>query len=224
MTIVVFQQIDTKVPFTDFLPEVLPYVHDCPQLVAINAIRNAAIEFCEKSHYWQLDIDPMNVEAGEGNFIVPCPEGTVFIDAKMGWMNGRQLHAKSVEELTRMYRSMDFREAIGSPAYITRVRGDEVILVPRPDRTQQAALTIRAVVAPARNATFIEKDVYEKFLEAIAKGARARLHSTPGQPYYDMTLSVMYQREFMVAIGEAKIKANKGLSRASVAIEYPGFN
>lgn len=223
MAIIVHQQIDTKVPFTQFLPEVLPYIHDCPQLVAVNAIRNAAAEFCEKSHYWQLDIDPMGVEAGQGNYIVPCPEGTVFVDVKMGWMNGRQVTPKSVEELGRMFRTVDWRSMTGVPAYITRVTGTEVILVPRPHATQLDGLTMRIVVAPSRTSVSIEADIFERFLEPIAKGARARLHATPGQPYYDMQLSVLYQREFLVAIGEAKIKANKGISRASVSVEFPGF-
>ena len=43
----------TAVSYEVFLPEVMPYVHDVPEIVAVQAIRNACIEFCEKTHYLQ---------------------------------------------------------------------------------------------------------------------------------------------------------------------------
>lgn len=223
MTIIIGRQVDDTTEFAAFLPEVLPYVHDCPQVVAVNAIRNAAIEFCEKSHYWQVNIEPMNMVAGENTYEVPVPDDTVLIDVKGGWYNGRLVIPKSPEELSRLYRNADWRTVIGGPTYITRITGSEVIVVPNPDRTEEKALALRAIIAPSRAATTITTDVYEQFLEAIAMGAKARLYETPGQPYYDIQLAAMCKRLFMVAIGEAKIKANKGYSRASVAIEFPGF-
>lgn len=223
MTIIIGRQIDDSTPFTAFLPEVLPYVHDCAQLVAVNAIRNAAIEFCEQSHYWQVNIEAMNTVEDVNSYVVPTPDDTTLIDIAAGWFDGRNLIPKSAEELARLFRGADWRNVVGSPAYMTRITGSELVLVPRPDQTKIDALGLRAVIAPSRSATSISTDIYEKFLEPIAKGARARLYATPGQPYYDMQLAMVYKREFMVAIGEAKIKANKGLSRASVAVEYPGF-
>lgn len=213
----------TTTDFTAFLPEVLPYVHDCPQIAAIQAIRNAAIEFCEKSHYWQVDLASADIDAGTGAYRVSVPDQTVLVDLISGWYNNYRLIPKSVDALSRLYRGTDWRLATGDPIYVTKLDGATLTLVPTPISSRFEAMGLRVALAPSRTATAIATDLFDHFAEVIAKGARARLYATPGQPYYDMNMSMAYHREFLVGIGEAKIKANKGVTGTAVSVEYYPF-
>ena len=49
----------SEISYEVFLPEVMPFVRDVPEIVAVQAIRNAVIEFCEETHYMQENLDPM---------------------------------------------------------------------------------------------------------------------------------------------------------------------
>lgn len=206
-----------------FLPEVLPYVPDCPQIAAVNAIRNACIEFCNRTLYWQEDLDPLPIVANVSNYPIDTPRGTVFIDLIEAWNDGMALRAASVEELSRKFRGVDWRTFQGQPLYVTRIISSELLLVPQPSATVQNALTMRVAVAPDRDSTTVSEDIYQNYLETIAKGARARLHSTPGQPFFDMGLSQLMAQRFRAECTDARIEVSRGLSRSSVMIQFPGF-
>lgn len=210
-------------PYTAFLPDVLPFVHDCPEISAIAAIRSAAIEFCEKSHYWQADVDAMDTDEGESLYMVAVPDGSTMISLVDGWYNNARLAIKSADELARLFRGSDWRSVIGDPMYVTKMTGSMIRLCPIPTKTEFESVGLRAVLAPTRDSTGVDDDIYERFLEVVAKGARSRLYATPGQPYYDMNLSMSYRKEFITGIGEAKILANKGLTRASGSIAMRPF-
>lgn len=209
--------------FTAFLPEVLPFVHDCPQIAAINALRAAAIEFCEKTLYWQADLDTIDSDAGDNNYQIVVPTGTVLLGVITGWYDGHQLIPTGADALDRLFRGQDWRSLPGLPRYMTQLTDTTLMLVPTPSNDDNDALALRVALAPSRTATGIDDTIYQRYLEVIAKGARARLYATPGAPYYDMQMSMAYQKEFVTGIGEARIKVNKGMTRASTRIEFRQF-
>ena len=51
--------------FTAWLPEVLPNVPTCPDVLAVNAIRNACIEFCSETNWWQGDYGTTAITAAD---------------------------------------------------------------------------------------------------------------------------------------------------------------
>lgn len=210
-------------PFDDFLREVTPYVPDVPDFVAVNAIRNAAIEFCEKTHYLQHDMDPFAGQIGVPNYPIDTPPDTTFVDVIQAWYNNVLLIPKSVDELARIYRSVDWRTLQGNPAYITRVIQPEIILVPFPVLTIQGAITMRAAIAPTRDSMTVDSRLYEHYLEVIGLGARARLYDTPNQPYYNANAARDYRQRFNIEVAKAKGKMQKSLGRATTRIEFQGW-
>jgi hypothetical protein len=213
----------STVAFTAFLPEVLPYVHDCPQFVAVNAIRNAAIEFCERSRFLQVDLDPVTVTGGIPNYEIDVPTDTTILEIMATWYDGRLLIPKSTDELNRLFIGSDWRTKEGMPAYVNRISTEEVFLVPVPAVTDSQVLTMRVAVAPSRDATTVDETLYQRYLETIAKGALSRLQGMAGQPYYDPSASQLNRIRFTHEFLKAKIDVNKGLMRASMAIEYQRF-
>jgi hypothetical protein len=211
------------VPFEQFLPEVMQYAPDVPEFIALNAIRNASIEFCEKSRYWQADIAPVPLEANKYEYVVQTPPDTKFVDIVEAYADEVLLIPKSSEELSRIYRYTDWRSVEGMPAYITRINYPAVQLVPYLTSVTGQQLSLRVALAPTRDAAEIDQEIYEQFLEYISFGARARLYSTPKQAYYDKASAMDYMRMFRAGINEARTRVNKGLSRTSGRIEFQRF-
>ena len=65
-----------NVSYDEFLPKVLQYVPDASEFIAIDAIRNACIEFCERTYIWQYIVPPMNIVNGQANYVINTPDGT----------------------------------------------------------------------------------------------------------------------------------------------------
>jgi hypothetical protein len=208
------------VDYSQFLTEVTPYASGVPEFVAINAVRNAVIEFCRKTHYWQEDLDPASGTAKVPNYPVDTPPNTVLVDIVGAWYNGTLLVPKSIDELSQIYRTLDWRTIDGNPAYYTRVIEPEIILVPYPTASLPNALTMRVALAPTRNSTYVDSALYEHYVEEIGFGARARLYSMTGQPFANDADAKTYALKFRVAMDKARIRTSKSNTRGSQRVEF----
>lgn len=210
---------DTTVPLEKFLPEVLQYVPDVAEMVALNAVRNACIEFCERTRYWQDDADAILMFPKLNTYEIDVLAGRKFVDVMFAYYNQKLLVPKAPEELSRLYRWADWRTLRGEPCYVTRYNAKEIIVVPTPDKPGDR-LNMRIAYAPTRDARNVGIDVYENYLEVIGNGARARLYNTPGQPYYDKNSALEFDRRFRAGVTEVRVQVNKALTRTSPQIEF----
>lgn len=209
--------------YTEFLPEVMPFARDVPEIVALQAVRNACIEFCEETRYLQVDNDAVTLVAGASDYELDAPNGYKVIDVVEAWVGDQFLVPKSVEELTKIYRANDWRTMKGNPYYYYRGRMGVMTVVPQPvspSTVTQSFLKCRVAIAPSRTSTAIDDDIFERFLEIIATGARARLYETVNQPYYDPQAAAICRKKFNDDIADVRTRVNKGLSRASMQIEF----
>lgn len=203
-------------PIETLLPMVLPYAHSCPEIIGIEAIRNAAIEFCERSLWVQEQVPPITPIAGTSSYqLIPAdPSATDVAEIMHLWLGPRELIASSVDKLADSF-GRDWRTITAAPQYFTTIESQSiVVLAPTPD-VGATTSTLNAIIAirPLRTATTLSNDLVERWAEAIAYGARARLHQIMRQPWYDMPMAVAEQREFRALIAEATIKRNKGATR-----------
>lgn len=214
----------TAVSYEVFLPEVMPYVHDVPEVVAVQAIRNACIEFCEETHYLQENLDPItgllniglyDLDANDSNYKV--------VEIMQAYYGDQLLIPKSQEQLNQIYRTSNWETLSGNPYYYFRTRAGEIRLVTKPILTEANKLNVKAAIAPKRASTTVDEELFERFLEYISYGARARLYNTPNQPYYDPKTSMEYTKRFYDAIGEVRTRVYKGLTRTAVNIEFQRF-
>ena len=210
----------SEVAYDLFLPEVMQFVKDVPEVVAVNAIRNSCIEFCQETLYIQENLDSMAGISGVGVYDLE-PDGDYKIaDIIEAWYGDAFLVPRSIEQLTRIYRTTNWNTLAGNPYYYFRPSSQEVHLVPYPQVTQANKIKLRVALKPSRSSTTIREEIYERFLEDIAYGARARLYNTPNQPYYDLKTSLEYLKRFNDVMADVRTQVNKGLTRASVAIEF----
>jgi hypothetical protein len=208
------------VPYSKFLPLVLQYVPDASDFIAENAIKQAAIEFCEKTLVWQINIPAMDVVNGQNSYPVQTPADTKFVVPVQAYFNTNLLIPKGPDELAEIYRMGDYQQIQGAPQYITRMIKPEVMLVPTPYVTQPAILYVKAAIAPTRDSSEIDSEIYEQYAEAIAWGARGRLLAQPRQDYSDKAGAIEALKMFRYEINRVRMQVTKGLTRGSPRIEF----
>lgn len=207
--------------YTAFLPEVSPYATDCPQLVAVNAIRNACIEFCETTHFWQYLVPAFDATANVGDYTVTVPADTRLVVTREGWYLGTKLIAKTQDELQQIYRNLPWTGQSGTPQFVTSIDPTQVRLVPYPNTTVTGAVVLMVAVAPTRASTTMSNDeIYNRYAELIALGTRARIHAIAGNSFYDMDTAEACKKKFNVGMAEVAAKVNRGLTRAGVKIRF----
>lgn len=214
----------TAVSYEVFLPEVMPYVQDVPEAVAVQAIRNACIEFCSETHYLQESLDPITGVLNVGEYDLDATDSNYkVIEIMQAYYGDQLLIPKAQEELNQIYRTSNWDDLKGNPYYYFRPRSGVIRLVTKPIITEANKLKVKAAIAPSRASTTVDSEMFEVFLESIAHGARARLYNTPNQPYYDPKTAMEYTKRFNDEMAEARTRVYKGLTRASARIEYQRF-
>lgn len=213
----------SSVSYEIFLPEVVPYVRDCPEFVAINAIRNASIEFCEKSLYLRQTLDDIVIVPGQAEYDLGLTSigasVACIVSAHVGYF---PLQPRAEETLAELYGG-DWRKMEGPVQFITQDTLDTVRLVQVPQSTYTDALDLVVALRPLRTSTNIDRRIFESWAEVIGFGARARLHDTPGQPYSDETAARKFRVWFESGCSKATSAANRGLGRTSLVVRPPRF-
>lgn len=197
-------------PYTAFLPEVVPSAPGVPEIVAINAIRNAAIEFCSTSLVWFEVQEPVEVSASDFPLDLSAPSGAVVDTILSAKANGMPLTPKTLESLDG---ALDWENATGQPSAYYQPTPEQLRVVPLP--TDTFTLTLRVAYTPTRASTSVEGFLYERYLEAIAGGALWRLMSTPSQPYTNATQAAFYKAVFDAGVRKATLDAQKAFTTAS---------
>lgn len=203
-------------PIETLLPMVVPFAHSCPEIIAVEAIRNSAIEFCERSLWLQEQVPAIAPIAGVSNYrlMTASPLETGVADIMHLWLGQRELRPASVDRLATMF-GCDWRTVTSAPAWYTTIESQDVIvLAPTPD-AGVGTDTLNAIIAvrPLRSSSTLNDILVERWGEAIAFGARARLHMMIRQPWYDAPLATAEAREFRALTSEATIKRTKDGTR-----------
>jgi hypothetical protein len=208
------------VSYDEFLPYVSQYVPDASEFITIDAIKQAAIEFCEKTFVWQYTIPAMDVVAGQNTYPMATPADTKSVGPIQVYYDKNLMVPKGPDELADIYRMGDWQQVSGGPQYVTRMIKPEIILVPNPSTSNASFLHIKTALAPTRDSTEIDSEMFEQYAEAIAWGARARLLAQPRQDYSDKAGAIEAMKMFRYEINRVRMQVTKGLTRNSPKVEF----
>lgn len=211
----------SQVEYSAFLPDVLPYVRDVPEFVAINAIRNTCIEFCEKSTWWRKSLEPITLVVEQSEYTLDIEVGS-SIAAIMSAHIGRVEVLPKTEEFLNQTIGPDWRTRTGPVQYLVHDGDfDTIRLAFVPDVVPDDPLSLHVALRPIKSSTRVPKELYERWGEIIGFGARARLHDTPGQPYSNEEAAMKFRKWFQSGYGEAKVQANRGRGRGPLMVRPP---
>lgn len=206
-----------------FLPYVLPETPGCPEVVAIQAIRSSAIDFCERSLVLQRDHDPVTVVKGIIDYDFDPPLNNTLVTKLMrAWFLKDEVEATApdmVKDVTVYNALFANANAPEGPARQIIQKDERTFSVyPKPDKTYQNALTMRVALKPTRASTTCEDVLFEDYAEFIAHGAKARLCMTPGKPYTNPDVAALGNVMFTQGVNRALQRAVRGHTRAGLSV------
>lgn len=211
-------------PYTNFLPEVLPYLRDCPDPVAVAAIRDACIDFCDRTLWWQFEHPSIPGVAGTAGYTLSLPAETSLSQVVQAFYSGVAVEAVTPDQLNASAAYLgfnDWRDRDGTPTAITQLSTGTITLYPNPVVADATGLKLIVALRPTRASTGVLDDIYERFAEAIAFGARARVLAQPMTPNADEKTSHTLQSRFLYECSRANIQRSRAQGRVVQVLRPP---
>lgn len=209
--------------YEDFFPYVLPDVVGAPEPLVVHHIRNACIEFCEKSLILTRDHDPITVLQNKVDYDLEPPGGYLVVKVQKAWLDNMPLDpiapdfVREAAVYNRLYATYNAESASTPRGYLQK---DErsISVWPKPDRKYQNGLTLRVALKPTRSSTTIEDVIFEDYAEAIAQGAMYRLQASVGKAYTNPEMAAINKGLFDQAINVARQRASHGHVRSNLSV------
>ena len=206
-----------------FLPEILPDVPGCPSDMAIRALRNTIVEFCEKSLIHQDTMDAITVYENITDYDLEPPKNYRIQKIMKMWYLGQELEALAPDDLglPDAYRTniAGYTASKGPPAGFTQKDVDTFTILPIPDQKYTSSLTMRVALVPLRTMTEVADFLFEIWGETIGFGTKARLMLTPGKPYSNNEAANFNQVRYTTGLNDARQRASRGNVRSSLRVK-----
>jgi len=209
--------------YEDFFPYVMTEVIGAPEPVVVQAIRNACIEFCEKSLILTRDHDPLTIVSGIVDYDLEPPTGYLVVKVQKAWLENNQIDPlapdviKDASVYNRLFSS--YQSQASTPSAFLQKDARSISIWPVPDKQYKNGLTMRVALKPTRASTSIEDEVFEDYAEAIAHGAIYRLQASVGKAYTNPEMAAVNKGLFEQAINVARQRATHGHVRSNLSVK-----
>jgi len=197
--------------FEDFLPHIMPFVPGCPEPTAIHWLRQATIEFCERTRMWRCD-DEFPVTPAECD-VVCAPAGAQLLEIEHATFNDFPIDPASIDELDRDYPQWRSDTASCSqPSCFTQIAPDTVRVVPAATGT----LKLYTILMPAQDGEQVPDWFYDKYAKLLAAGALKDIMMLPGEPFYNPQQAAVNSATFYSVLDTKASTRIRGQQRAAV--------
>ena len=209
--------------YEDFFPNILPEVPGVAEMVAENAVRNAVIEFCEKSLILQRDHDPVNIKTGVVDYDLEPPKGYIVVKVMKAWLENSELtplapdFVRDATVYNRLFTS--YESAPDRPRSYLQKDERSVTVWGVPDQDYDNGLTMRVALKPTRASDSVESVILEDYSETIASGALYRLMMSAGKPYTNLEMATLHKSLFQQGINVARQRATHGQVRSTLSVK-----
>lgn len=204
--------------------DVMPFFPGLPTAMADWAIRQGAIEFCDRSHAHIEDLTTINSVAGTADYALSAPSDTEIVKVIAVAYDGAEIKPISPRDVARRYGD-DWADLQEDPPerYLSQY-GTSLKLIPKPATSVTGAIVPTAVLRPTWSATTVSRTIATPFKRQIAMGARKTLWLMPKKPWSDMPRGTKEEADFFEACAQAHIIAHKGRTGATMRVRnfyYP---
>jgi hypothetical protein len=199
--------------FESLVPEILPLVPECTDLIIIRALRRAAEEFLTKSLIWRVDLDDHDVEAGSALVELELSGSDLrVVQIKSATMDSKDIpqiaDGQTPDNATQTFCSLvDFNRGL--------------MLTPTP--VVATTIALRVVLSTSSSSTKVDSIVEQEMHEQILDGALSRLYTMQGMPWANNALAGYHAGIFQEAILEARGRAENNSGRAVRKVSYGGL-
>lgn len=194
-------------PLEDLLPRILPRVPNCAEPLALQAIRTAAMEFCERSRLWRSQ-DAFTITADDDYAAVCVPYGAVLFEIESARFAGLPLDPVSISWLDGNIVGWRTKTATAAK-WLTQTEPDTVRVVP----AAEGELDLSLILKPSDEAEYLPDWMIQSHGRTLADGALAEIMMLPGQPFTNPNLSDYHRNRFdqeLAKLTGANIKGQQG--------------
>lgn len=205
-----------------FLPQVHTETYGAPEIIELEAIRNAAIEFCEKTKCWQETQQPYPLATGVKFYPFQVSAGQLVHEILAAHLAGNSW--RPCDPVTTQWADENFPGwsddggPKGQPCAVTQMTMDGFHPVPQVTGGP-FSMVLRVAYKPTRTATLGPDVLYNDYYETIAMGAKARLMAMVKQVWSNPQMAVAYGTLFDAAIVEATLRVAKGWGRGRIRVK-----
>lgn len=190
--------------YLDMISALLVRAKGCPEFEAVDAMRNACIEFCTET-YWLTTGNQVVVDGTEVPVTDLHTQVVDILDAKIDGEDVLVTHLNdpAIEQLDDGCYALQFTDP-NNPQLT-------------PPATTDAPVTIDLLlaIAPGPESTEITDLLWQRWSEALKHGALCRLLEVPGKPWSNADAANYHRANFAKAMTTAAAQA--GRNRQNVA-------
>lgn len=192
-----------------FLPSIRPYAPGVSDLTAYFGIRQAAIEFCERTKSWRFD-DEFDVSSDECESLMSLP-GSVIHLIEGVWFEGNKLEPITPEYLDERFPGWRAgRDVSGVPRYVTQIEQNTITLVPRTAGRVKLSLFLK----PSEDADELPSYLAAQHRQTIAHGALSHILMIPNQSFTNPELAASFGMSFQAKLDGKALLGSVGQQRA----------
>lgn len=200
-----------------WLPDVLPHVAGCPDVLASHEIKRAAQQFFRQSRAWRAVLDPLTLDVGEPELRVFSDiAGSEIVRIEKAALGSEPLGLLSLDDVSATF-GPDWAAQTGTPLAVTALTPLSVRLVPYPDAAVDADLLLTVSLVPSETASGIPDELYAAYREQIATGAKSRLMLIKGQAWFDPEYGTALAGAFAGDIAAARLAAARATGRGRIS-------
>lgn len=191
----------------DFLPLVMPYLDGAPYITVEQALRLAAIDWCERTRAWRAILSVDLTEQGQA---VVAPDYAAIHEIETAhWQgpNGEEIELRPTQYSEVEPAQIDGTAEPGTPRYITQVAPGTISVIPFSAGTLRLTLFLKPRGGPEfgddgagtplhEKQNVLPEHVFIQDAEAIASGALHRVLTIPGKPWTNDRLAAFHFQQF----------------------------
>ena len=197
--------------FNDIVLAELP---QAPSPLVVQYARRVAIDFCETTQLYVVDLTAIDVVATTATYSLTAPSSeTTPSEVVSAYLSGAPLKMIPVTQLRRTGTRWAADTAV-APTGFTQLDSATVTLYPKPTANATGALSLTATLKPSLTSTGLVAWMANKYYYDLANGIKALLMSMPGKSWSNPEGAKVYAGMYGGAVTAAAQAAGRNVQRA----------
>lgn len=215
--------------FDDFVTEILQYCHGAPTILVKTHVKNAIVEFCERSMILVKDPASFCLDEDEHTYTFKYPNDryravSIKGDVRLGEGDNHQVIRVTTEHELDSWKSK-WRTVKGSTptaCYLTP-EINKIRFYPIPNADSDDDIYMSTPVTLRRGQIEIDEWIWEKYEDTIQAGALSAILAIPGASWFNGELSNAMSNSWKRGIKRARAIALRGTGELSGRVKPQSF-
>jgi hypothetical protein len=210
--------------WSDWLPDLLPQLPECPVPLIEHELLRAAQDFFSRSYSWIVTTSAIPVVAAEASAPITF-DPMLNVDnvrIEQAWYDNKEMELTTPGDLDSRFQN-DWNTHVGVPYALYQESPGSAAFYPIPTAPSVIGFRFRASVKPTDASTGIPDDLYSNFKDEILVGAKARLMLFANKAWSNPGLGAAYAAQFEQRIDAARRAAAKSFGRSRLHIRATMF-